>query len=100
MVESHTSASHHIDEHNTIHLRSQERGGGKKITTIQGLSQKSNSERLCNDLEHRFDCQGQVFKDDELGSTIELSGNQQSSEIADFLVQEGIASKEAIKIHN
>ncbi|KAJ4454072.1 putative Translation initiation factor SUI1 family protein [Paratrimastix pyriformis] len=99
-----------------IHLRIQARTGRKSITTVQGLNPQVLLYPLC--LRHQtlffgsqidfnkllkafrklFNCNGTVITDPELGQVIQLQGDHRT-DIAQFLVQEQLATRDKIKLH-
>ncbi|CEG70667.1 hypothetical protein G6F70_004070 [Rhizopus microsporus] len=81
-----------------LHLRIQQRNGRKTLTTLQGLPKEINSKRLLKEVKKQFACNGTVVDDEEHGEIIQLQGDQRLK-MAEFLVNEGIAKKSAIKIH-
>lgn len=68
------------------------------MTTLQGLPKEINSKRLLKEVKKQFACNGTVVDDEEHGEIIQLQGDQRLK-MAEFLVNEGIAKKSAIKIH-
>ena len=68
------------------------------MTTLQGLPKEINSKRLLKEVKKQFACNGTVVDDEEHGEIIQLQGDQRLK-MDEFLVNEGIAKKSAIKIH-
>ena len=68
------------------------------MTTLQGLPKEINSKRLLKEVKKQFACNGTVVDDEEHGEIIQLQGDQRLK-MGEFLVNEGIAKKSAIKIH-
>ncbi|KAI8147461.1 putative translation initiation factor SUI1 [Fennellomyces sp. T-0311] len=85
-------------ETNHIHLRIQQRNGRKTLTTFQGLPSQYDNKKILKVFKKEFACNGTIVDDDELGSIIQLSGDQRQK-IAEFLVKEQIVKKSEIKIH-
>ncbi|CAO3691283.1 unnamed protein product [Rhizopus microsporus] len=81
-----------------VNFRIQQRNGRKTLTTLQGLPKEINSKRLLKEVKKQFACNGTVVDDEEHGEIIQLQGDQRLK-MAEFLVNEGIAKKSAIKIH-
>ncbi|MCO5605004.1 hypothetical protein L7F22_059179 [Adiantum nelumboides] len=81
-----------------VHIRVQQRNGRKCLTTIQGLSKSFSYNKILKDLKKEFCCNGNVVNDLELGQVIQLQGDQRKN-VAQFLVQTGVAKKEHIKLH-
>ncbi|XP_042513879.1 protein translation factor SUI1 homolog [Macadamia integrifolia] len=82
-----------------VHIRIQQRNGKKSLTTVQGLKQEYNCEKILKDLKKEFCCNGTVVSDQKLGGkVIQLQGDQRKN-VSNFLIKAGIAKKEQIKIH-
>ncbi|KAI5075693.1 hypothetical protein GOP47_0009769 [Adiantum capillus-veneris] len=81
-----------------VHIRVQQRNGRKCLTTVQGISKSFSYNKILKDLKKEFCCNGNVVNDLELGQVIQLQGDQRKN-VAQFLVQTGVAKKEHIKIH-
>jgi len=82
----------------TIHIRLHQRNRRKSLTTIQGLGEIFDFEKITKYLKKEFCCNGCVVEDKELGTIIQLQGDQrENSKI--FLVKEKIVNKKIIKIH-
>jgi translation initiation factor 1 len=83
---------------NIIHIRNQKRNGKKSVTTIQGIPDKFDLERIVRYFKKEFSCNGTVMSDPVHGEIIQLQGDKRK-EVAEFLYHEGIAEKETIKVH-
>lgn len=81
-----------------VHIRLQQRNGRKSLTTIQGLDEKLDLNKLTKAFKKEFCCNGCVVENKELGRIIQLQGDQREK-VKDFLAEEDIASKGLIKIH-
>lgn len=81
-----------------VHIRIQQRNGKKCLTTVQGLSKEYKYERILKDIKKEFCCNGNVVQDKELGTVIQLQGDQRKN-VSNFLVKAGLVKKEQIKIH-
>ena len=81
-----------------VHIRIQQRNGKKSLTTVQGLKKDYSYEKILKDLKKEFCCNGNVVQDKVLGKVIQLQGDQRKN-VANFLVQAGLAKKDHIKIH-
>ncbi|GAQ78104.1 Translation initiation factor 1 [Klebsormidium nitens] len=81
-----------------VHVRVQQRNGRKSLTTVQGISKSFDYKRLLKDFKKEFSCNGTVVEDTELGTVIQLQGDQRKN-VSQFLVSNGIVKKDAIKIH-
>uniref|UniRef100_A0A7S2VTG8 SUI1 domain-containing protein n=1 Tax=Lankesteria abbotti TaxID=340204 RepID=A0A7S2VTG8_9APIC len=83
---------------NFIHIRNQQRNGRKTLTTIQGLGGRFDCRKICKHFKKVFNCNGTVIDNEEMGEVIQLQGDQRRK-VADFLIEEGLANKEEIKVH-
>eukprot|EP00923_Selenidium_pygospionis_P025919 GHVN01045868.1.p1 GENE.GHVN01045868.1~~GHVN01045868.1.p1 ORF type:complete len:122 (+),score=6.83 GHVN01045868.1:137-502(+) len=82
-----------------IHIRNQQRKGRKSLTTVQGLdTKKYDAKRILAHFKKTFSCNGTVVITEDLGPVLQLSGDQRTN-VADFLVNEGLVSREQVKIH-
>ena len=81
-----------------MHIRIQQRNGKKSLTTVQGLKKSYSYDKILKDLKKEFCCNGNVVQDKELGKVIQLQGDQLKN-VANFLMQVGLAKKDHIKIH-
>lgn len=81
-----------------VHIRLQQRNGRKSLTTIQGLDEKLDLNKLTKAFKKEFCCNGCVVDNKELGKVIQLQGDQRDN-VKKFLAEEEIASKKMIKVH-
>ena len=81
-----------------VDIRIQQRSGRKAITTVSGLPTNLNFTAVLRELKKRFSCNGSIEKTEDMGTIIKLQGDQRRA-LQDFLVKEGIVSKDKIKIH-
>jgi translation initiation factor 1 len=81
-----------------VHIRLQQRNGRKSLTTIQGLDEKLDLNKLTKAFKKEFCCNGCVVENKELGRIIQLQGDQREK-VKSFLAEEEIASKGLIKVH-
>lgn len=81
-----------------VHIRLQQRNGRKSLTTIQGLDDKLDLNKLTKAFKKGFCCNGCVVDNKELGKVIQLQGDQREK-VKTFLAEEDIASKRMIKVH-
>eukprot|EP01056_Protomagalhaensia_sp_Gyna25_P005326 Protomagalhaensia_sp_Gyna_25__5325@NODE_66_length_5710_cov_131_847117_g49_i0_p9_GENE_NODE_66_length_5710_cov_131_847117_g49_i0NODE_66_length_5710_cov_131_847117_g49_i0_p9_ORF_typecomplete_len102_score21_09SUI1/PF01253_22/1_1e27_NODE_66_length_5710_cov_131_847117_g49_i053785683 len=91
-TEKGTSGSSHI------HIRVQQRNGRKSLTTVQGLDPQLDPKKIVRALKKRFNCNGTVVIDAELGSIIQLQGDQRAS-VKSFLIGEYIVTEDQLRIH-
>ena len=83
---------------NMIHIQFQQRTTRKCLTIIQGLPEDLDFKKLVRHFKKIWNCNGTVISDDEWGKVIQLSGDNRRA-VAKFMIEEGIALKEEIKIH-
>ncbi|KAJ1880742.1 Eukaryotic translation initiation factor eIF-1 [Kickxella alabastrina] len=81
-----------------IHIRIQQRNGRKTVTTMQGLPEIFDHKKLVKYFKSQFACIGTVVADEEHGSIIQLSGDHRIP-LKEFLISEGIANKNNVKVH-
>ena len=82
-----------------IHIRNQQRNGRKSLTTIQGLAPLNfDCKKLCKAFKKKFNCNGTVVEDEELGEIIQLQGDHRLR-VAAFLEEEGVATKNQLRLH-
>ena len=81
-----TDASKEPDDQAAVHIRVQQRNGRKSLTTVQGLPQKVDKKKILKALKKDFCCNGTVVEDPELGSVLQLQGDQRKN-ISQFLVE-------------
>mmetsp|Transcript_20048 Transcript_20048/g.59534 ORF Transcript_20048/g.59534 Transcript_20048/m.59534 type:complete len:101 (-) Transcript_20048:350-652(-) len=75
-----------------------QRNGRKSLTTVQGLKEKYDYNKVLKALKKDFCCNGTVVEDTELGKVIQLQGDQRRN-VSEFLVKTKISKKENIKLH-
>lgn len=86
-------------EPNMIHLHYQQRTTRKCLTIVQGLPYDLDLKKILRAWKKDYNCNGAIHKDEEnTDGVIQLQGDKRK-DVAKFLVEEGIASKEEIKIH-
>ena len=81
-----------------IHIRVQQRNGRKCITTVQGLSAELDLKKIMKALKKDQCCNGTVVEDDDMGSVLQLQGDQRDA-VEKFLVANEIATKDKTKKH-
>jgi translation initiation factor 1 len=79
-------------------IRIQQRNGRKTLTTIQGIPAHLDKKRLLKIFKKDFACNGTLVEDEELGSVIQLQGDQRTK-VSTLLTSEGGIDKKQIKIH-
>ena len=80
-----------------VHIRFQQRTGRKGITTVQGLNQGLNFEKLNKEFKKRWGCAGTVIQDPEAGYVIQLQGDQRQH-LTEFLIEEKLAKEANIRV--
>ena len=65
---------------------------------MQGLNPKINKKLVLKDLKKKFNCNGTIVDDPDLGQVIQLQGDQRKV-VAQFLIDEKIAKRDVIKVH-
>ena len=81
-----------------VHIQFQQRTTRKCITIIQGLAEDLDFKKLVRHFKKMWNCNGTVITHAKWGEVIQLQGDNRKA-VAKFLMEEGIASKEEIKIH-
>ena len=83
---------------NMIHIQFQQRTTRKCLSIIQGLPDDLDFKKLVRHFKKMWNCNGTVIQNEEWGQVIQLQGDVRKA-LAKFLIEEGIATKEEIKIH-
>ncbi|XP_068176511.1 eukaryotic translation initiation factor 1b-like [Antennarius striatus] len=81
-----------------IHIRIQQRNGGKTLTTVQGLSVIYDKKKLVKAFKKSFACNGTVIEHPEYGEVIQLQGDQRRN-IYQFMLDVHLAKEEQLKVH-
>jgi translation initiation factor 1 len=92
------SSSAEAKDSSKIHVRMQQRNGRKCITTIQGLADDLDFEKIARALKKTYKCNGSVTMDPEYGEIIQLSGDQRAN-VRDFFTKEEVCHEDQIVIH-
>ena len=82
----------------SVHIRNQQRNGRKSITTISGLENDLDLEKILKYMRKIFSTNGTIIQDDEIGDIIQLQGDCRFDAF-DFLVKYNICNKDEIKVH-
>lgn len=92
-------------EKEEIHIRKIQRTARNYMTTIDGISSKTNLDQMLRKMKKQFHCNGsygnlsEETKDQKSnGIRVTLTGDQRQN-IVEFLVKEGICKKENIMLH-
>ena len=83
---------------NFVDLRFQQRNTRKCLTLVQGLPDDLDCAKISKAFKKAWCCNGTVVEHDEWGQIIQLQGDHRR-DIMKFLIDEGIAIKEMIKVH-
>jgi len=81
-----------------VHVRVQQRNGRKCITTVEGLADDLDLNKITRALKKTFQCNGSVTEDPELGEIIQLSGDQRTN-VREFFVDQEVCYEDQIVIH-
>ncbi|KAF9971749.1 Eukaryotic translation initiation factor eIF-1 [Actinomortierella ambigua] len=81
-----------------LHIRIQQRNGRKTLTTLQGLPSQFDPKRMLKIFKKDFACNGTIVEDEELGSIIQLQGDQRQK-ILKILTEEAGVERNRIKVH-
>merc|ERR1712151_342022 len=82
-----------------IHISIEQRTTRKCLTVVNGIPEDIDLHKVLKAWKKIFNCNGSVRMNQKLGKeSIGLSGDHRE-EICDFLIHEGIGTKEFIKIH-
>ena len=84
--------------HSIVDLHYQQRTARKCLTIIQGLPDDLDYKKILRAYKKLFNCNGTIVEDEEMGTVIQLQGDKRK-DVALFLLEEGIANREEIKIH-
>ncbi|EFC47332.1 predicted protein [Naegleria gruberi] len=87
-----------VTEQNFVHIRVQKRNGRKCVTIVEGLPRNFKFKKFISGVKHKFCCNGTIVEDEKAGKVIQVSGDQRGN-ISEFLLEEGIVTKESLKVH-
>lgn len=82
----------------SVHIRNQQRNGRKSITTIAGLEDDLDLDKILRYMRKIFSTNGTILHDDEEGDIVQLQGDCRF-DARDFLVKYSICKKTDIKVH-
>ena len=83
---------------NFVHLHFQKRNARQCLTAVRGLPDDLDMKKLTRHFKKAWCCNGNTNTHSEWGSIIQLQGDHRR-DIAKFLIDEGISTREEIKIH-
>ena len=96
--EDNTRAERVKEESTLVHIRFQQRTTRKCITIVQGLPDDLDSKKILRAFKKQWCCNGTVTEHKTWGTILQLQGDRRR-DVQKFFVEEGIASKEEIKMH-
>lgn len=79
-----------------VDIRVVQRNARKRVTTISGLPENLDFDKVIKVLKKSLNCSGTIKEDD--GKHLQLSGDQRQA-VAQFLVEQKICTSKEIKIH-
>ena len=82
-----------------VHIRIQQRNGRKSITTVTGLAKALDLKKILKAIKKEHCCNGTVLKDEETESEVLQFQGDQREAVKTFLIKEGIAEKDTVKVH-
>lgn len=83
---------------NFVHLHFQKRNARQCLTAVRGLPADLDMKKLTRHFKKAWCCNGSTTKHSQWGDIIQLQGDHRR-DIFKFLMDEGISTKEEIKIH-
>lgn len=83
---------------NKVHVRCQQRGTRKAITSISGLDQRIDFKKMLKYICRTYSCNGSLQKDVKKNMVIQLTGDKRDV-IKEFLSEEGIVKPQSILLH-
>ena len=93
-----TTQKANIGQANFVHLHFQKRNARQCLTSVRGLPNDLDMKKLTRHFKKAWCCNGSTTKHSEWGDIIQLQGDHRR-DIFKFLIDEGISTKEEIKIH-
>ena len=81
-----------------VDLHFQQRTTRKCLTLVQGLPEDLDLKKILRSFKKAWCCNGTTVEHDEWGTIIQLQGDHRR-DIMKFLMEEGIAYKDNIKVH-
>lgn len=82
---------------NEVHIRVQQRNGRKSITSVAGLRQDLDFERVSAAFKRLKGVNGIVVRDEDAGYVLQFTGDV-APDLTEWLVGEKICKKSAIKV--
>ncbi len=82
----------------SIHIRNQQRNGRKSLTTIAGLAEDLDLDKILKVMRKMFSTNGTILHDEEAGNIIQLQGDRRH-DACDFLTRYNICERSEIKVH-
>ncbi|XP_036153295.1 eukaryotic translation initiation factor 1-like [Myotis myotis] len=81
-----------------IHIRIQQRNGRKTLTTVQGIADVYDKNKLVKASKKKFACNGTVIEHLEYEEVIKLQDDQ-CKNICQFLIETGLNKNDQMKVH-
>ncbi len=78
-------------------MRIQLRSGRRYVTTVQGLSNDFDHNKILKDMKRTFNCNGAVVNDEDWGPIISLTGDQRVN-VRAFLLDLEICTEDQLKV--
>ena len=79
-------------------LHFQQRNARKCLTIVRGLPEDLDAKKIARAFKKAWCCNGTTLEHEEWGTIIQLQGDHRR-DIFKFLIEEGIANRELIKVH-
>ena len=79
-----------------VHIRLQQRGGRKCLTTVSGVV--ADTKKLLNALKKALACNGSVVDHPEYGQVLQLQGDKRD-DVCEFLVKCGLVNQDSVRMH-
>lgn len=81
-----------------VHIRCQQRGARKAVTTVSGLDQRIDFKKMLRYIRKTYSCNGSVQKDENGNQVIQLTGDKREV-IKEFLTEKEIVLPNSIQTH-
>ena len=83
---------------NAVHLYFQKRNARKCLTIVVGIPEDLDLDKISRHFKKMWHCNGNTLNSGKWGEIIQLQGDHRNK-IKEFLIQEGIATKDQIHKH-
>jgi translation initiation factor 1 len=81
-----------------VHIRVQQRTARKYITSIQGLADDLDENKIAKAIRNQLNCRGSVLNDEKFGQIIAFSGDKRQ-QVRQFLIDNDICYEDQIVVH-